>query len=223
MIFWISGSEHFLDQEHGQGLHCPDGTVDMGNYTKLSKAVSRALRHQPWVYELEIDAEGWTRVDDLLTALRRESAEWVSLELKDLELMIAESSKPRHEIRGPMIRALHGHSFPGRIHIEPSDPPPTLFHGTSFSKVESIRTVGLLPMGRQYVHLSTDAATAVVIGNRKKGETVVLRIDSASASKAGVVFRRSNDLVWLADRIPAKFIHFPDTPQLGALDEAPTE
>lgn len=195
----------------------------MSDFTKLSKAVSRALRHQPSVYNLEIDAGGWTRVDDLLTALRRESAEWVALELADLELMIAESSKPRHEIRGPMIRALHGHSIPGRIQIDPSDPPPTLFHGTSFSKIESIRTVGLLPMGRQYVHLSTDAATAALIGIRKKGETVVLRIDSASAFKAGVVFRSSNDLVWLADRIPVKFIHFPDTPQLASSGEDPNE
>lgn len=185
----------------------------MSDFTRLSKAVSHALRHQPWLYDLEIDAHGWARVDDLLAALRRESTEWVDLDLADLEAMIAESPKPRHEIRGSMIRALHGHSIPGRIQIEPSDPPPTLFHGTSFSRMASIRSVGLLPMRRQYVHLSTDAATAGLVGNRKAGQTVILRIDSASASKAGIVFRSSNGLVWLADRIPVEFIYFPDAPE----------
>ncbi|WP_196776849.1 RNA 2'-phosphotransferase [Haloechinothrix halophila] len=37
---------------------------------KLSKVVSYALRHAPWLYELELDAEGWAPVDQLLDALR---------------------------------------------------------------------------------------------------------------------------------------------------------
>lgn len=42
----------------------------MTDLPKLSRAVSHALRHEPWLYELELDGEGWTSVDDLLQALR---------------------------------------------------------------------------------------------------------------------------------------------------------
>ncbi|HZX88363.1 MAG TPA: RNA 2'-phosphotransferase [Reyranella sp.] len=36
----------------------------------LSRAVSHALRHEPWLYELELDEEGWTSVDALIAALQ---------------------------------------------------------------------------------------------------------------------------------------------------------
>jgi len=43
-----------------------------GDWIELSKAVSHALRHEPWLYELELDDEGWTPVDALVTALSQE-------------------------------------------------------------------------------------------------------------------------------------------------------
>jgi len=40
------------------------------DYKRLSKTISHALRHRPEIYGLELDAEGWTPVEDLLAALR---------------------------------------------------------------------------------------------------------------------------------------------------------
>lgn len=37
--------------------------------TQISKAMSRVLRHEAWLYELELDDEGWVSMADLLTAL----------------------------------------------------------------------------------------------------------------------------------------------------------
>jgi hypothetical protein len=42
------------------------------DWTELSKAVSHALRHEPWLYELELDDAGWTPVDALVNALSQE-------------------------------------------------------------------------------------------------------------------------------------------------------
>ena len=69
------------------------------NPTELSRAVSHALRHEPWLYELELDAEGWTSIEPLLAALRSANPAWSGLALADLEHMIAHSEKKRHEIR----------------------------------------------------------------------------------------------------------------------------
>ena len=41
-------------------------------YTRLSKEISYALRHAPWEYELEMDAEGWVPIEQLLDALHRD-------------------------------------------------------------------------------------------------------------------------------------------------------
>jgi putative RNA 2'-phosphotransferase len=39
-------------------------------HADLSRAVSHALRHEPWLYELKLDEAGWAPIDQLLAALR---------------------------------------------------------------------------------------------------------------------------------------------------------
>lgn len=178
----------------------------------LSRAVSHALRHEPWLYELELDEEGWADVGTLLTALRQESSEWVDLGQSDLAEMIRVSSKQRHELVQGRIRALYGHSLPGKLSRTPATPPVQLFHGTARASVASIRELGLLPMGRQYVHLSTDRETAIAVGERKAPEPVILLVKAQDAWKAGVSFYAGNEKVWLADQVPAQFIEAETTP-----------
>ena len=184
----------------------------MIDLTRLSKAVSHALRHEPWLFELELDSQGWTPAEDLLAALRKESPDWASLDTADLRLMIESATKPRHEMKGHMIRALYGHSTPGAVGMVPCSPPDELFHGTSPESIDSIRARGLLPMRRQYVHLSKDPHTALLVGTRKSPHPLILSIDAASASNRGILFFRGSDIVWLANQIPPEFIRTYQTP-----------
>lgn len=178
----------------------------MVDYKALSRAASHALRHEPWLYELELDAEGWTSAEALLASLRAERPEWASLTEDDLAEMIAQSEKQRHELRDGKIRALYGHSTPERLLKEQCTPPRVLYHGTGPATAAHIRVGGLKPMGRQYVHLSVDFATAEQVGRRKAPAPVILTIDASAAHDAGVAFYRGNDLVWLADVVPPSFI-----------------
>lgn len=178
----------------------------MTDYPKLSRAVSHALRHEPWLYELELDDEGWTSVEDLLRALRRESPDWVNLEVTDLEGMLLSSPKRRHELSGDRIRAFYGHSVPARIVRAQESPPQILFHGTSRESLEAIQSEGLRPMRRQYVHLSEDVEMAKQVGQRKDTDPVVLVIDSAAAHGEHVSFYHGGDKVWLVDSVPARYI-----------------
>jgi putative RNA 2'-phosphotransferase len=174
--------------------------------TELSKTVSHALRHEPWLYELELDDEGWVPVDQLLDGLHGLGDEWAGVDRATLERMVANASKARHELRGDRIRALYGHSVPGRIGKQPARPPDVLYHGTSPATVGRVLDDGLRPMGRQYVHLSPDRATAVQVGLRKARPCAVLRVDAARAWADGVRFYRGNDQVWLADAVPADYL-----------------
>jgi len=180
------------------------------NLTELSRAVSHALRHEPWLYELELDGEGWASVEAVLIALRCERREWTYLTDADLDRMIAASSKRRHEINGAKIRALYGHSIPARLRKASARPPDVLYHGTAPASVPCIRLSGLLPMGRQYVHLSVDAATAAEVGRRKSPQGTILRVLADDAHANGILFYEGNERVWLADRVPAEFIVFGD-------------
>jgi len=177
--------------------------------THLSKAVSHALRHEPWLYELELDDEGWTDVQPLLSALRGQDPAWLNLQVADLEEMIRQSSKKRHELNGERIRALYGHSIPGKLKKQPACPPDVLYHGTSPKLLERIFAEGLKPMGRQYVHLSVGRATAREVGLRKSSLPVVLVIDAEEAFRNDCPFYEGNDKVWLADHVPADCIRRP--------------
>ncbi|HKD21600.1 MAG TPA: RNA 2'-phosphotransferase [Rhizomicrobium sp.] len=180
--------------------------ISRGELTDLSRALSYALRHEPWIYELELDEFGWVPVEYLLAALRAERPTWSSLSETDVERMIAQSDKQRHELRGGRIRALYGHSTPQRLVREPTEPPGMLYHGTSPETVGLIRQQGLKPMGRQYVHLSADTLTAEQVGRRKSRTPVILRVRAKAASVCGASFYRGNEIVWLADAVPATFI-----------------
>ncbi len=61
-------------------------------------------------------------------------------------------------------------------------------------------------MNRQYVHLSEDINTASLVGSRKTKTPIILSVDTFAAREYGVKFYYGNDKVWLADRIPSKYI-----------------
>jgi putative RNA 2'-phosphotransferase len=173
---------------------------------ELSHLVSRALRHEPWLFELELDDEGWVPVDMLIDSIRGLGPPWDRVERDDLERMVTGSGKQRHEISSDRIRALYGHSVPGRIAYTEAVPPELLFHGTSPDAWQKIANDGLRPMGRQYVHLSADVRTAREVGRRKSRRPVILTIQARQAHTAGARFWMGNPLVWLAEYIPADFI-----------------
>lgn len=175
------------------------------DYNKLSKELSYVLRHAPWSAGLELDEEGWVRTDHLVEALR-EREEWEQLHEDDLKKMIDAISKKRHELAGGKIRAIYGHSVPDQIARERKRPPSVLYHGTSRSMLKLIMQQGLKPMARQNVHLSVGTDTAMNVGRRKDKEPVLLRIDAEQAWMNDIVFYEGDEIVWLADFIPAAYI-----------------
>lgn len=174
----------------------------------LSKTVSHALRHEPWIYELDLDEDGWVSIGQLLFSLRTTDEDWGELTESHLVQMIEESSKQRHEICNGRIRALYGHSIPARLKRIPAFPPDVLFHGTSSASMPLIKVEGLKPMGRHHVHLSTDTATAIEVGKRKSNRPILLRVNARKAHEGGVAFYEGNEKVWLADTVPLTYIEY---------------
>jgi putative RNA 2'-phosphotransferase len=184
--------------------------------TTLSKTLSHALRHEPWLYELELDPEGWTPLLPVLVALRTEFPQWPFLDESTIAELIAKADKKRFELQPAhgdepaRIRALYGHSTPTH-HIQkiPTTPPEILYHGTSPATVPLILKDGLKPMSRHYVHLSVDTDTAKSVGHRKAKTPTLLTIHAAKAHAAGIPFYTGNGKVFLADHVPPEFISAP--------------
>ncbi len=182
------------------------GPADAAKHGDVSRYLSRVLRHEPQSIGLSLDAQGWVPIDELIECA---AAHGVVL-TRDLVLNVVEGSdKQRFTCDGAgRIRANHGHTVPVDLGIEPSEPPPILFHGTAMTSLASIMTAGLVPGLRQYVHLSADTVTAKSVA-RRHGRPVVLRVAAGRMWSAGFKFVRSASAVWLTSMVPTEFIQFP--------------
>ena len=180
------------------------------NYVSLSKALSKALRHRPERLGLTLAPDGSAELPVLIEALNRRGGWPREITEADIMQVVEHGSKQRFAVEDGRIRARYGHSLPVDVTYSPTQPPQVLYHGTSHSAAEAIHVEGLLPMGRQKVHLSTDEETAIQVGRRHGKGVVVLHVDAARAADAGVCFYQGNHDTWLADHVPASFISCPE-------------
>ena len=178
------------------------------NLVSISKFLSLVLRHKPEEIGLSLDTNGWASIDDLI---RLSNQKGTTLTKDMIEEVVAANDKKRFVIspNGAKIRANQGHSVSVDLGLIPREPPATLFHGTATRFVESIRQQGLLHGARQHVHLSSDEAVAMNVGQRH-GKPVILMIDARTMFEQGHLFYLSENGVWLAEHVPVSFIGFAD-------------
>lgn len=173
----------------------------------FSKFLSLILRHQPETIGLCLDEQGWADVQQLLNLAQREGTP-LSQDL--LETIVATNDKQRFAFNHnkTKIRASQGHSLDVNLQLTPQIPPQQLFHGTATRFVDSIRQQGLLPLKRQYVHLSADAHTALKVGQRH-GQPLILTIQAQAMYQNGFNFYYSANQIWLTTSVPCEYIEFP--------------
>ncbi|MFB8139223.1 RNA 2'-phosphotransferase [Streptomyces parvus] len=188
--------------------------MDERRTVKVSKYLSKHLRHQPERIGLTLDENGWVPVDDLLRAAARHG---FALTRAELDHAVATNDKRRFTVEsggaggvdGDRIRANQGHTVAVDLDLPPAEPPAYLYHGTVARVMDAIRAEGLRPMTRHHVHLSPDRETATRVGARR-GRPLVLTVDAGAMHRAGHVFRVSANGVWLADAVPPRFLLLRD-------------
>lgn len=178
--------------------------INNSRLIKISKYLSRHLRHQPDRIGIKLAPGGWVAVDEVLAACKKHQ---FSISGAELNEVVANNDKKRFSFdsTGTLIRANQGHSVEVDLQLEPIFPPNVLYHGTSAGAVESILQTGLDKMSRHHVHLSSDITTAKAVGARH-GKPVVFAVDVAAMHKAGFIFYCSDNGVWLVDHVPPEYL-----------------
>jgi putative RNA 2'-phosphotransferase len=172
--------------------------------TKISKTLSYWLRHKPDAADLQLDEQGWTDVDAVLSAFAKEG---MAVDRVLLDQVLANNNKQRFEYSadGLLIRARQGHSVSVALDWPKEQPPKLLYHGTVEQFLPAIMKDGLLPMARHHVHLSSDIETAQSVGSRR-GQAVILKVDSNTMAQEGVNFYRTDNGVWLTDFVAPTYL-----------------
>ncbi|WP_410643050.1 RNA 2'-phosphotransferase [Amycolatopsis sp. lyj-346] len=166
---------------------------------RISKRLSRHLRHDPAALGLTLAPGGWVPVDTLVRAL--------SITREELGEVVERNNKRRFAFdeTGTRIRASQGHSVTVDLGLPDATPPAVLYHGTVAKYLDAIFREGLRPMNRHAVHLSATVETARTVGARR-GKPVILQVDAAAMAAAGHAFQVSANGVWLTASVPPPYL-----------------
>jgi len=173
---------------------------------KISKYLCLILRHKPEMIDVELDKHAWAITEDLLQKLNFKGTK---LSYEDLKEVVINDNKQRFSFSEDFkkIRANQGHSLDVNLDFLEKEPPEILYHGTALKNIQSIKLKGITKRSRHHVHLSTDFETALIVGKRY-GKPVVLKILAKQMFERGIIFKVSENGVWLTDYVAPEFIEF---------------
>lgn len=183
--------------------------MDDRRTVKVSKYLSKHLRHQPERIGITLDPQGWISVTTLLAAAE---AHGFPINREELEHVVTTNDKQRFALDGQgtdtRIRAQQGHTVEVDLDLPVATPPDRLYHGTVDRSLTAVLHEGLRPMDRHAVHLSPDHETATRVGARR-GKPVVLTVDAGAMHRDGHSFHVSGNGVWLVDTVPPQYLERP--------------
>lgn len=171
---------------------------------RISKFLSKHLRHQPEALGLTLEPGGWVFIEDLLIGCEEAG---FPISPDELNEVVRRNDKQRFSFdeSAIKIRANQGHSTAVDLQLAPKEPPAVLYHGTPDKFVASILREGLQKMRRHHVHLSSNVATAKKVGQRR-GQPVIFEVSAAGMHSAGFMFFCSANGVWLVDNVPPEYL-----------------
>ena len=174
--------------------------MDQKRLVKISKYLSKHLRHNPEKINISVDSCGWVLVNDLLLACKKGK---FNISKEELRYVVEQNDKKRFSFSkdGLHIRANQGHSIKVNLGYEPVEPPEFLYHGTAKRNIASISKLGIIKMNRHHVHLSPDIKSALKVGKRH-GSPVVYLIKANKMFQDGYKFYLSDNGVWLTAHVP---------------------
>ena len=152
----------------------------MVDIVRLSRVLSKILRHSAQEDNIPITSDGWVEVNKLLQHINRRS----NYTIEDVKKVVNENDKQRFSLReltpgNLQIRANQGHSMSG-IQVDLTkitDSSNLLYavHGTYYKAWKEISKKGISRMNRNHIHLARDlpGESGVISGMRGSCEVLI--------------------------------------------------
>lgn len=183
--------------------------MDAKTRDRVSRQLTKILRHQIVELDLTCDGRGFVAVNDIFQSKRIKIPR---ASMEDIQLIVSENTKKRLELDERegvwYIRAVQGHNkdvgdilcaeaaFEVIIH-----PLPFCAHGTESRFVSSIQTEGLKRMSRQHIHLVSEIHEDRHTSGYKARSNAIVVIDMARCMADGIVFLLAANGVVLTEGI----------------------
>ncbi|XP_074662144.1 tRNA 2'-phosphotransferase 1-like isoform X2 [Tubulanus polymorphus] len=179
--------------------------LDKKNLVRLSKDLSRILRHRAHDLGINIADDGYVYVDELLNLPHMKRTSFTEADIKHV---VSSNDKQRFtlstdESNGKLkIKANQGHSIQVKELalkklMSPTDIPECI-HGTYFKNWPSIKQQGLHRCNRTHIHFAAGLpGDDEVISGMRKSCQLIIYIDVEKAMSDGMEFHESSNKVIL--------------------------
>lgn len=164
---------------------------------QISKALSYLLRHGALKEKLDIDSQGYVKLEEILKHQRLRSHKTT---IEDIERIVTLNDKQRFTIKEDKICANQGHSLKvvddsNLTELTPLELPSIIYHGTYHKKLpEIMASGGLHRMNRNHIHFTSTELRN--ISGIRKTVNVLIYLDKNKCVDAGLRFYKSlNDVI----------------------------
>jgi putative RNA 2'-phosphotransferase len=175
----------------------------------VSRILTGVLRHFPDKFNLRLDEHGWSKIDDIVDAIKKRHPRFVWLKPMHIEYFIMTDSKGRFQLdmNEKKVRAVYGHSIDVDLTDLPTDKiPDKLYYATTSDEEEFILEIGLKPGERRWIHLSKSYDEAYIAGKHRTDGPVILEINAKDALENHIVFYRAAKTIYITKDVPVQFI-----------------
>ena len=177
----------------------------------LSRLMSYILERGPDEFGLVPDKEGYIPLKEFLEAVKGEPSMGYIRESHVREALLKDK-EGIFEIQENKIRSTKRDY---RLIFDNQDftPPKILYKGVKRKTYPSLLEYGLLPGSKEYVVMTRDRDFAIRIARRLDQKPIILEIRARVAAEEGIDFYPFGDSIYLADRVPARYISGPALPK----------
>lgn len=200
--------------EHGyfRGEACPTCNesgkflMNQDELDKLGRVMAGILRHFPEKFNLEMNDEGWIDLIGFINSIRRKQPSFHWLRQHHIQAMVETDPKERYQIQENQIRATYGHSLNVELDLPTEGIPDLLYYPTTDEEADLLLETGLKPSDRKMVHLSKTVEDAVIAGQVRVDDPIILEINAKNAIEKGAVIKRAGKTVFTTKEIESSFL-----------------
>ena len=176
----------------------------------LGRLMAGILRHFPNKFELYIDPQGWVNLDDMVDAVKENRRRFHWLRKHPFTALKETDDKGRFQVDNNMIRATYGHTVDVDPDLPSDDIPERLYYPAAQAELSLLLDEGLTPSDKMKVHLSRSFKDAVVAGEHRYDDAVILEVDALRALENGCDIGQAGTTVFTTFEIPGEFLKVAD-------------
>lgn len=172
----------------------------------FGRTLTGILRHFPEKFGLDMDAQAWVDMDEIIDNVRQKNPRSRWLRPEHIIGIVKTDDKGRYQVKMNKVRATYGHSLDVALDLPTDDIPEALFYPSSPEEAEVLLEVGIRHSDRAMVHLSDTKISAKEAGSHRVTNPVILMVNTEDAIQDGVVIQKAGNHVYVTDFIPPNYI-----------------